>query len=536
VTSKAGELLQSWGDRLTRTRTARPVLYSLLAVMLATGIAGATIPHDTGSHGPQATGRSGTSQPGSTDTTAALGGPNGSNPGGSTLPTTVQAGGSQATGGRTGANGSVTTKPGTKTTTPGSSGGSGGGGSKPISNSSVKIGIIIPAGNPGGAAGVPLQYDANGLTKVVQAIVDETNATGGLGGRQVEVVYAYNDNTNQEAESQTREQNRICTQLTEDAKVFMAFNFNPLGVDFAYDCFAAHHTPVLDTPLALESDQQRLDEMNPWLVLPLSLNFSRMAKLLPVALRDQGYMTQKMAVVGIDLPPLKRTAQKVLVPAIEAAGGKVVQQVYLAESYSAISAGIANAVLTFSQQGIDRVVFWGPGGGLPLLFGRQADSQGYRPRYGMTTYDAPALTQTLLPASQLHGAVGVGFVVQGDLADTEAPPLNDREKACFAVEAKRAGMTFTARRQSTAAGLALGTCEFFGVLKAALADTAGKPLAPNEVAPHVYALGTSYVPVTMTKARYGPGRPDGATAYSRLAYNDACSCFKYASGWLDSPF
>jgi len=536
VTSKARELLQSWGERLTRTRTARPVLYALLAVMLVTGVAAAAIPHDDG-HRTQAASGPKHRQTGSTDSTGLDAGTGATgDPGASTLPTTVQGAGSAAGGGATGGGaaggGTATTKPGTKTTTTNAQGG----GSKPISTDSIKVGMIIPAGNPGAAAGVPLQYDPNGLTKVVQAVVDDTNAHGGFGGRQIQAVYAYNDNTDNEAEPQTREQNRICTQLTEDDKVFLAFNFNPLGVDFAYDCFAAHKTPVLDTPLALESDQQRLDEMNPWLILPLSLNFTRMAKLLPQALRDQGYMTQKMAVVGVDLPPLKRSAQKVLVPAIEAAGGKVVEQVYFAESYSAISAGIANAVLTFSQKGIDRVVFWGPGGGLPLLFSRQADSQGYKPRYGVTTYDAPAFFQDLAPPGQFHGAVGVGFVTQGDLADKVAPPLTDREKACFAVVAKGAGMTFTSRRQSNAAGLALGACEYIGVLKAALANTVGTSLAPNEVAGHVYALGTSYAPVTMVKSRFGPGRPDGASSYARLAYDDGCSCFKYASGWLDSPY
>jgi ABC-type branched-subunit amino acid transport system substrate-binding protein len=530
LASKAEQALRSWSERLTNTRSTRPVLYAVLAVMLVAGVVGAAVPRDgakqtgatSATDGPQGGGNGlaggGAADPGaSADTTLP-----GTGPGGTGQPGSTKAGGERSGGKGSGSGSSG----GTGTTLAAKPGAPG---------VPIKVGLIIPSGNPGAAAGLALSYDPNDLQKVVQAVVDEANAAGGLGGRKIEPVWAFNNNTDNEAEPQTREQNRICTQLTEDNKVFMAFNFNPLGVNFAYECFVSHKTPVVDTPLALESDQQRLDEMHPWLVLPVSLNFTRMAKLLPMALKEQGFMTQKMAVVGVDTPALKRSAQKVLVPALEAAGGKVVEQVYLAESYSGVGGGTANAVLAFKDK-VDRVVFWGPGGAVALLFSRQAFSQNYHPRYAVTTYDAPAFIQDNAPPGQFSGAVGVGFATLGDLADRVAPPLTDKEKACFASVSKRAGNTYTSRRQATAAGIALGACEFFGVMQAALAPTAGKTLATNEVADYVYALGTSYAPVNLEKSRFGKGRPDGVVSYKHLRWDDVCGCFNYQGPWRDSPF
>lgn len=514
-------------ERVVTTRAAQPVLYALLAAMLVAGLVGTAVVRGGAGTDRAAPSGGGVDEAQPAPDGAAPGAPGLGTPG--TVPGGQPGAGGQAAAGGRGPSGSGkgSAGPGAPPTTVGSKAGAPGG--------SIKVGIILPAGSPGTAVGVPFSYDPSDLQKIVRAVLDETNATGGLGGRQVEPVWASNDNTDTQAETQTREQNRICTLLTEDKKVFMVFNFSSLGANFAYDCYASHKTPLLDTPFALESDQQRLDEMDPWLVLPVSLNFTRMAKLLPLALRDQGFLTQKIGVVGLDLPPVKRSAQKVLVPALEAAGGKVVEQVYFTPSYSAAGAAIANAVLAFKDK-VDRVVFWSPGGGAALLFPRQADSQGYHPRYAITTYDAPALTQDYVPASQFKGAVGVGFAPQTDLADKVATPLLDTEKACFAVVNKRAGTALATRRQNTAAGLALGACEFFSLMKEALAPVVGKPLATNEVASYVYALGTGHSPVMAVRSRFGKGRPDGIVAYSHLAFDDACACFAYQGPWRDSPF
>ena len=399
-----------------------------------------------------------------------------------------------------------------------------------IDDETVKVGFVIAAGNPGAAFGIPVAYDADTNVRIVRALVDELNDTGGLAGRRVEAVYEFNDTTNQDSQEQTTQQNAICASLTQDHKVFLVVSITVNGQGYAYECYAKAGTPLIEGSLGFGVDQQRWDGLSPWLFAPVYMNLTRMARLLPEVLAQRDFLTQKMGVIAYETPSLRQSAG-LLVAELERRGGKVLDTVYMTPTYDGLGSGTANAVLRFSALDIDRVVMWAPEGGALLLFANNAESQGYHPRYGVSTFDAPALMARTLRPSQLRGAVGVGFLQGRDLADAYAPPLNPRERRCFDVLEKRTDTRYTSRNQNSGAQFGLAACTLVWFTRDALARAAGAPLGNAEVGSRITALGDSYVPVITVGSAFGPQRLDGINHYRHLVYDESCTCFRHTGPW-----
>lgn len=399
-----------------------------------------------------------------------------------------------------------------------------------IDDKTVKVGFVVAAGNPGAAFGIPVAYDADTNLRILRALVDELNDNGGLAGRRVEAVYEFNDTTNQDSQEQTSQQNAICASMTQDHKVFLVVSVTVNGQGFAYECYAKHGTPLIEGSLGFGVNQQRWDSVSPWLFAPVYMNLTRMARLLPDALAQRDFLTQKMGVVAYDLPSLRQSAG-LLISELERRGGKVLDAVYMTPTYDGLGSGTANAVLRFKGLGIDRVVMWAPEGGALLLFANNAESQGYYPRYGVSTFDAPGLMARTLRARQLRGAVGVGFLQGRDLADSHAPPLNPRERRCFDVLEKRTDTRYTSRNQNSGAQFGLAACTLVWFTRDALATGAGVPLRNAEVGDHITALGSSYRPVITVGSEFGPRRLDGINHYRHLVYDESCTCFRHVGRW-----
>ena len=100
-------------------------------------------------------------------------------------------------------------------------------------------------------------------------------------------------------------------------------------------------------------------------------------------------------------------------PALAAHGLKVLEEAAVREPESAARAGdtaaeASSVALRFRQRGITHVLFVPSGGAIPLLFLAAAESQGFRPKYGFSSLDAPYFVRDSVPREQLNGAVGVG--------------------------------------------------------------------------------------------------------------------------------
>jgi ABC-type branched-subunit amino acid transport system substrate-binding protein len=102
---------------------------------------------------------------------------------------------------------------------------------------------------------------------------------------------------------------------------------------------------------------------------------------------------------------------------------------YDATSLDRESTDMSNAVLQFRSAGVTHVL---SSESDVLLFMTAADSQHYRPRYGLNSYHAPAVQlQGTVPATQLVGSMGVGWLPITDVDAGHNPgSVGPGEKRC----------------------------------------------------------------------------------------------------------
>jgi hypothetical protein len=425
--------------------------------------------------------------------------------------------------------------------TPASSGGgntSAGGGagqgqsSGPGSDEPLRLGLVVPSGDPARAFGASIQSEDYPV--IARAVVEDLNERGGLAGRSVDPVIREASQDDQSEEAQTRQAQEICESLTNDAKVHLVAAAGNSGTLFGLSCYAQHQTPLLIPGLAL--DDRAMSQFAPWLLPPSGPNVTTIAAELPRQLARQGVLTEKIGILAFDLPYIKRAVEETFKPAIARHGGTVLETVYMQVSYQDVGAQVSSAVLQFKAQGIDLVLpSFAVGGGATGIFMHEAETQGYRPRYGLSSLDGPIVIDGTLnaPESQLRNAVGVGYDPTRDVANNQLAPSRN-ERRCWNMVNKRLG---TGYRDRTATGgngfAALEMCELIWQLESALAPWEGRTFDPAALRTAVEALGTSYTPVSLPAARFARGRPDGS-AVQRAFHFDAggCGCFTYRGGWV----
>jgi hypothetical protein len=188
---------------------------------------------------------------------------------------------------------------------------------------------------------------------------------------------------------------------------------------------------------------------------------------------------------------------------------------------AASSAG-SNAALKFASQGVNRVLAVDKSGQALAYFGLAAASQGYYPRYGLSSLELPSALRTVLSARQLQGAAGIGWVPSTDVPTSAQPPLSANGSACVrAMLGAQQDMSLSATRLS-----ALATCDGVLLLGAAWTDP---DLVASTFVPGLSRLGAGYAPVTALADDFSSHR-DGASAYRPLAYQAGCDCFAYTGG------
>jgi ABC-type branched-subunit amino acid transport system substrate-binding protein len=412
-----------------------------------------------------------------------------------------------------------------------------------ITPTKIKIGFILPAGNPGAAFGINSpNSDPNSPRTLVDALVKDVNQRGGIAGRTVEAAYVDNDNTDNSQKTQTDKQEQSCRTLTEGSKVFMAVALNVGGLPFGHACFAREGVPLIDRELTLETDAS-MAQLSPWVIAPTGMTLTRIAKLLPATLAEQGFLTKSMAVIAYDIPTTRQVTEEVLIPEIQKRGGAVIDKVYSAVSYEDLGRQMSAAVLRFNGK-VDRVVFMAPGGGAPLLFTKQADAQRYYPRLGVSTLDCPGPCLTpadasSVPKRSMVGAIGLGYVPLYDTGgyDPWANPTA-KMRACWDAANRATGSSYPGPLGTQFVLLA---CDLLNFAQQALAPAANRTLMRPQVAGQVAAVGSGFLSIFTPKTRFAGDRLAGAAAAAPLRFDDDCGgngtgCWKYSGPFKDSPF
>lgn len=401
----------------------------------------------------------------------------------------------------------------------------------PVAVEPITIGAVIPTGNPGAAFGVDAQSDEDAIRRVLHAVKDRMNETGGFAGRQIELIIVGVDNTDENQENQIRTQTEACIELTEDHQVFLVLGFKPTF--WARACYADHGTPLLR--YASTASEASMRDFRPWLLPTFGINEDRNARLLVRALGEQGRVSDKMGLISFDHPDAKQPAKDWIVPGVAALGGEVIEEVYLPINYESLAAGLANAVLRFKQQGIDNVIVWGCcGGGIWLLFAQSAEGALYYPAYTVSTYDAPGGIVPVLPPGQRNDIAGAGWDASLDIMAGDQPPLNEREQACLDDVNQRLGTNYNGRTDPTTY-VALAACDQFGVTQVALRPAEGRTLAREDVPGLFHSVG-GYLPTRFPGADFNATSFDALSSYRLMEYGGDCTCMRYASDVRTFPW
>ena len=394
----------------------------------------------------------------------------------------------------------------------------------------TKIFVGAPWNSDAGAAnaGIGANSDAGDERQYWAAVVDDLNKRGGILGRKLEVIFAeYRAGSNEPIEAQ---QQAACDKWTQDNKVFAVYG---AGSEILREC--TRKAGVFG--FGIGSANGPVLQQNPHLFDPSGIRFERLAQISVDGLAKLDYFrpepprwpTGKLGLISWDHKDYKYAYDHGYVPALKRQGVKLTDTAWVktpanVNELGDASAAISSAVLRFQDQGIDHVLIQdGPagvfrGGGLTLLFLRNAQAQRYYPRYGFNANNFPGNPN--LPADQQSGMLAIDY---GDTepAQDEGIPLNRYRERCFALMKARGLSVADEQKRATAAGF----CEFTWFLETVVKRTSVPTLAG--AVRSAEGLGTSFGSPTTYGTLLGPGRHDGVDLVRALRFEDTCACVKY---------
>lgn len=389
---------------------------------------------------------------------------------------------------------------------------------KGVTDDTITIGVSLIT-NPAAAQS---QVGTTGIDfleqqDVFQKIVDDLNARGGIGGKQIEVVYDVTDvSTTVDPKAFVQ---RECAMFTEDNEIaaYVGLYTPPAEVR---TCLSDANVPMIVSSGAayVAEDAQDMAD-TPLFVNVSALNLTRAAGTLVAGLEEAGFFTPdaKVGVLRLTSPAFDRAATDGLEPALAAAGVTPVAEQAIAavqstDDLARVSSEAAEAVVKFQAAGVDHLVMFEYGGSLPFYFTNAASQQGYAPALGLSTLDGGQLL-----VQNIHTG---GTVVSWEpLTDVTAgiPEWPERAACLDLVDPTRA--VFGSPNQEYEA---TRMCDSLWLLAAA-AEASGD-LSADGILAGVADLGDTYVSPVVGPTSFSADQHDGVTEYRLAQYDTSCEC------------
>lgn len=357
-----------------------------------------------------------------------------------------------------------------------------------------------------------------------RAVAKWINDHGGVAGRRLRLVeHEVNINDDVSTASQA-----TCQAWTVDDKVAAGLGVTAgAGAGPLVACLAQHHTLAIGTlyDVGARSEFQRYQ---PYYYAPASLEMVTAGRVYVDGLASQGYFSRgaKVGILVYDAPEFHEAMRDGVLPALRRQGITSPDTVWI-KPPSALSdqgslvAAIQSATLKMAADGVTHMLFLDGNASISYFFMKQAQSQRYTPRYGLSTLSYPSFLQGNFGADQLHGALTVGWMPTEDV-DMPHLPRSSARSLCEQIM-KAAGLAATAETDLT---VQLSICSEFFLLKAGL-ESATELTAPG-AAQGVASLGrTATTAAAGILDGYSSGKPWGAAQYRLGAYGESCSCFTY---------
>lgn len=356
-----------------------------------------------------------------------------------------------------------------------------------------------------------------------QTIIGYYNSHGGFGGHQVTPIY-YQFPLESTSSYSSLEQS-ACADFTQDHHVVAVVSDRPSFDDVLTTCLATAHVPLITDTFGYVSGAELVKYP---MYFPSMPSGERAVGAWITGLQQMGYFSPKahVGVLYCDLPTYL-VVYPTVTSDLAAIGVKPTATSELScGSTESLASQLSASVLKFKAAGVDHVLIMDDPPTLSLLWPTEAESQGYAPRYGFNTYDTPTFVASNVSASELHGAIGVGWWPWQDVSPSAWPPPDAPATQCLAVY-HAAGLPVDDGGGRSVSMWDCGMVQFFRTL-VGVAPNLG--LGGIETA--VNSLGSSWVSPTAFRVVLNPSRHDGGAAYRDFAYNDGCTCFEYSSATL----
>jgi hypothetical protein len=187
-----------------------------------------------------------------------------------------------------------------------------------------------------------------------------------------------------------------------------------------------------------------------------------------------------------------------------------------------------SAVLPFRSAGVDRVSFISDFESVALLgFSDQAEAQGWRPGYALTSASHAGSNAGQLSQGQVPQMVGVGNLPNVDTSARKPVPI---EAARCRQVLTSEGVTGTTPADWSILDTA---CDVFRLLELGLTSSNGDAsFAALSAGIKRIGGGGGSASVLSGRTTYGPEGRDGTPPAAAFGYVGSCGCFRYTTGPL----
>ena len=402
-----------------------------------------------------------------------------------------------------------------------------------ITSKTIALGLGAVTGSAAGNQSIGASAAGIDYDRAWTVLVDYTNQHGGIGG--LRIVPVIHNISAVSSESFAQQEQEECNDWTQDHHVFAGLE-QPRTTTILACMQKAGGVNVSSSTIETLTNTPDHEQW-PYYIEPTAMDLDTAAGAMVRGIAQENYFSknEKLGLVTYDDPRFKYAQAHGLEPALRSIGVKLDDTAYLHlpssyPEYGQLSNDAANAVLKFSGEGIDHVMFIDANALCAFFFMTAAARQGYTPRYGLNSESG----NTLLAAQfqnqhdardQLHGAISIGWASLSDTRPEDDPEAkNPTRRLCLSVMNK-GGVQMKDRN---AEGQALELCDVLWSFKAE-AEATGSPLNQTTFLKGVAKVGSSYNPGTVLASTTTSSIHAGSSAVANMRFYDDCTCFKYVT-------
>ncbi|HVU72016.1 MAG TPA: hypothetical protein VHE83_03555 [Mycobacteriales bacterium] len=414
-----------------------------------------------------------------------------------------------------------------------------------VTPTTISIGLLYSGNTQSANAALGANVSSTDAKADATAYINYLNAHGGFGGRKV--VLEADDISSSSTEPASQIATDACTFFTQDHHVFaVIYEVLAISVQTTFNsCLAKAGVLPLGATTAVLGDQDFAAV--PTYLDTVTYTAQGAMRNLVDSFARTGYLTTrwdtgngraggalpvKLGVLYPDVPSWSDAINHILLPALSTLGVPVASNDVVSVTFpnttsddGALVSQIQAAVLKFRADNVTDVI---PAEVNTLaFFAAGADPQGYRPRYALTSANeaAEGVRSGIVPARQLTGATGVGWLPALDLANPGQyrPP---GRPACLAVM-NAAGLTFA---DAFAEGTPMSECDQLGLLKRAVDGLgAARAVTAPAVAAAIEHGFPGFASAEVIGGSFTPTRHYQTAQGWLYSYDPSCSCMAYTS-------